>query len=1132
LACALNAHGNERPLTPAHPLIGTRIASIREKIVGQAAVTLGDQALVSLVNFSSFFVFARHMEEVALGHFAIGYSVILVFTAFQQSLVGSAFQVKADKHKGKSLRRFTTVVVGMQGALSLSMGLSLAAVGAGLAWAGRVQLGWFVATLGLSVIPWMSQDLIRKIFYTLGRSKSALANDIVGYGLQMAGAVWLVLRPGSIQAWEGLAVYGGASLVASVLGFVQLRDLIRPRLLKDRSRASVMGRDVWSHGKWLAGSQIWRQIGFTGHTWIIAIILGPAALGAYRAAAHLTNVFNPVELAIQLWLPPQASRRFHEGGARLVQTWFKKVVPLLLAPTAAGALVFVFFSGPIVELAYPGKYEGMGLQWLVALVAVSRVINFGRDLFHNALLASNRPDTALVDGLLLVGLKYGVGIPAVLLFGVLGAPAATFAVAIATLSYNRKTFTSVAASEKLPPQPDIWRQIGDGSEGAVFQDVGPGVVTKIYKDDDVVDEAWRYYIALLAAAERVDQQQVQTPRAIEFEPDIPLIQMTACAGRSLRTFVCGPDYHSELGRQVARRLWYGMKAIPEATTEPTYDLWPDNVLYDVASDRLTIIDFVAGNQMLPVAGGSLGAHTLGGFLGHALYEMSRPTRWFRLKDNLRIRSFAKLLWQTALRDGESAEHLKTVTRAIFRTCSGSGSPERRAWYRTIGTVFYRLNTFGIFNTPGGREPAGPPMICHYLIAFPTNEKRTANGVHKAVRGLAGGLAEHDIQTEIVTEAGVRCSWTTPDGVDVHAFRRRGRLLPGSRLAHGIMDHITSMPDHTLFVVHGQFSPRVARMAALLRRLKRPYVVMPHTLYNDAVFAKNRLVKWVYWHLVEKRMLDGAALIQILDDDQSEPLRRRGVSTPTAVVPNAIDPALTLPDDVLTWSSDGPIRLYYLGRINFHQKALDILVRAAAVVKDEFDIQLTIQGPDAGDLEALKDIVIKSGASEVVTILPPDFHHDSQELMARHDVFCMPSRIEGFPMAAMEALQAGRPLLFTNVSGLTTTIRESGCGELVSPNLDDVVRGLRAICSRRSEFAEMGRSGRDYIEVRFSPAASAGIALDAYERIVPSRTANSSSHRPAGSVGPAPERDPAGRSATRGRSASEAFDAETQGSDVG
>ncbi|MFT5141928.1 MAG: glycosyltransferase involved in cell wall biosynthesis/O-antigen [Thalassolituus oleivorans] len=1112
-------------------MIGSRISSLREKIGGEAVVTLGDQALVSLVNFSSFFVFARHMEEVALGHFAIGYTVILVFTAFQQSLIGNAYQVKAARHKGKSLRRFTTVIVGMQGALSIGLGLSLAAIGAALAAAGRIQLGWFVATLGLAVIPWMSQDLIRKMFYTLGRSKSALTNDIVCYGLQISGAIWLVFRPGSIQAWEGIAVYGAASLVATVLGFVQLRDLLRPRLLTDRSRVRVVARDIWSHGKWLAGSQIWRQIGTTGHTWIIAVILGPASLGAFRAAAHLTNVFNPVELAIQLWLPSQASRRFHEGGARLVQTWFKKVVPLLLAPTALGALVFVLFSGPIIQMAYPGKYEGMGLHWLVALLAVARVINFGRDLFHNALLASGRPDTSLVDSLLTVGLKYGIGIPAVFLFGILGAPAASLAVAMATLSYNRKTFAGVATSEKLPPEPNIWRQIGDGAEGAVFQDVGPGVVTKIYKDDDVVDEAWRYYIALLAAAERVDQRQVQTPRAIEFEPDIPLIQMTACAGKSLRTFVCGPDYHPELGRQVARRLWYGMKAIPEATTEPTYDLWPDNTLYDVPSDQLTVIDFVAGNKMLPVEGGSLAAHTLGGFLGHALYEMSRPTRWFRVSDNLRIRSFAGLLWQTALRDGESAEQIKTITRGIFRRCSASGGPERRAWYRTIGTVFYRLNAFGIFKTPGGREPAGPPMICHYLVEFPTNEVRTANGVHKAVRGLAGGLVEYDIQTEIVTEAGVRCSWTTPEGVDVHAFRRRGHLLPGSRLAHGIKEHIRLMPDHTLFVIHGQFSPRMARMAALFRRLKRPYVVMPHTLYSDAVFAKNRIVKWVYWHLVEKRMLDRAALIQILDDDQSEPLRRRGVSTPVAVVPNAFDPAKTLPDDVLTWSSEGPIRLYYLGRINFHQKALDLLVKAAAVVKDEVDIQLTIQGPDAGDLDALKDIVRESGAHEVVTILPPDFEHDPQELMAQHDVFCMPSRIEGFPMAAMEALQAARPLLFTNVSGLTTTIKESGCGELVSPDLDDVVRGLRAICSRRSEFAEMGRSGRDYIELHFSPAASAGIALDAYERVVPSRGGSLSGHRSAGSLGHAPEREPTAGSAAKGRSASEAFDTESQGSDI-
>ncbi|MFT4604619.1 MAG: glycosyltransferase involved in cell wall biosynthesis [Rhodothermales bacterium] len=375
------------------------------------------------------------------------------------------------------------------------------------------------------------------------------------------------------------------------------------------------------------------------------------------------------------------------------------------------------------------------------------------------------------------------------------------------------------------------------------------------------------------------------------------------------------------------------------------------------------------------------------------------------------------------------------------------------------------------------------MICHYVTGFPTNDQRTANGVHKAVRGLAGGLHQLGTQTEIITDGGVRCSWVTPDGVDVHAFRERG-LVPGVLMPAEMRTHIDSLPERTLFVVHGQFSPRMTRVTAALRAMGRPYVVMPHTLFSDAVFAKNRIVKFVYWHLLEKPMLKKASLIQILEREQAQPLRQRGVSTPAAVVPNAIDLAATIPESELSWSTTGPIRLYYLGRINFHQKALDILVKAVAQVRKEFDIHLTIQGPDAGDLETLKGIARNTGADEALTILPPNFAKSATKLIAGHDVFCMPSRIEGFPMAALEAMQAGRPLLCTNVSGLTKTIQKSGCGELVSPTVGDVVRGLKTLCARRDEFEAMGRSGRDYAINQFSPIASARIAKAAYGQIMP------------------------------------------------
>ncbi len=1105
LAQPVHRHGSDQhppvPLKAARRLMAILRAKSRT-----AAVPLADQALVSLVNFSSFFLLAREMEEISLGHFAIAYTLLLVLTAFQQSLLTSVFQVKGARKEGEGLRRFTTVLFALQLMLGAGMALLFGLLGGAAMLGGLPALGFLAVVLGLAAAPWMTQDLARKVFYTQGRTRSALINDGISYGLQIAGVAWLVLRREPPAAWEAIAVYGAGSAVASLVGFVQLRDILVPRLLKERDRARVVAREIWTYGKWLAGAQAWRQLGGTGHTWIITLALGPAALGAYRALVHLVNVLNPIEMVISLWLPSEASRRYAAGGSSSVKAWFRKVIPMLLAPTGLGALLFLLFSQQIVELAYPGKYTGTGFHWIVALAAVGRLIHFGRDLYHNALLACDRPSTSLLDSMLTVGIKYVVGIPAILGLGILGAPAATLIVAITTLSYNRRTFEAMADADFEARQPTVWKTVGEGSEGRVFKDVHAGIATKVYYDDDAVDEAWRYYIGLLAAFDHVEQDLVSTPIPIEFEPDIPLIQMEACEGMSLAAYIRSHSLGATNLEALAERIWFGIRTIPTATAEPTYGLWPDNILFDRDANRVTFVDFITGERRVNVTSASMAALTLGGFLGPALYELSRPTRWFRPLANIRIVRLCRAVLARALRDGESLTDIAEATRQVYAVCSSSGSAERQAWYGHVGRLLWSFNSRRVFATnPVGHRPSGPSMICHYVTRFPTNDQRTANGVHKAVRGLAGGLHQLGTPTEILTDGGVRCSWITPDGVDVHAFRERGPV-PGLMLPAEMKAHIDSLPERTLFVVHGQFSPRMTRVAAALRSMGRPYVVMPHTLYSDAVFAKNRIVKFIYWHLLERPMLKKASLIQILERDQAQPLRRRGVNTPAAVVPNAIDPADTPPEAGLTWSTTGPIRLYYLGRINFHQKALDILVKAVAQVRKEFDIHLTIQGPDAGDLETLKSIARQTGADQVMTILPPEFQKGASELIAEYDVFCMPSRIEGFPMAALEAMQAGRPLLFTNVSGLTETIEQSGCGELVSPTVGDVVRGLKTLCARRLEFEAMGRAGRDYVIRRYSPMASARIATAAYGRVIPG-TAGRASARPQSGPQPGPQSRP-------------------------
>ena len=86
----------------------------------------------------------------------------------------------------------------------------------------------------------------------------------------------------------------------------------------------------------------------------------------------------------------------------------------------------------------------------------------------------------------------------------------------------------------------------------------------------------------------------------------------------------------------------------------------------------------------------------------------------------------------------------------------------------------------------------------------------------------------------------------------------------------------------------------------------------------------------------------------------------------------------------------------------------------------------------------------------------DVHH----LLAAMDVFALPSLSEGIPMALLEAMSLGVPVVATRVGGIPEVIRDRVTGLLV-PAGDD--RALAEACLQLARYpdwaAEIGAAGR-------------------------------------------------------------------------
>ena len=164
------------------------------------------------------------------------------------------------------------------------------------------------------------------------------------------------------------------------------------------------------------------------------------------------------------------------------------------------------------------------------------------------------------------------------------------------------------------------------------------------------------------------------------------------------------------------------------------------------------------------------------------------------------------------------------------------------------------------------------------------------------------------------------------------------------------------------------------------------------------------------------------------------IRDLGYAGPMTVVPNPVDPSAFRP---APFPDDGTKRLLTVAGL---QAVKDIpnLLRACALVANQrrdFLLDIVGDGPERGACEQLRDDL---GLSDLVR-----FHgYEPRDAVVRRlrecHFFVLPSRVETFGVAAVEALAAGRPVVTTDV-GVAQTVDRT-CGTVVRPQDSQALAG--------------------------------------------------------------------------------------------
>jgi glycosyltransferase involved in cell wall biosynthesis len=266
-------------------------------------------------------------------------------------------------------------------------------------------------------------------------------------------------------------------------------------------------------------------------------------------------------------------------------------------------------------------------------------------------------------------------------------------------------------------------------------------------------------------------------------------------------------------------------------------------------------------------------------------------------------------------------------------------------------------------------------------------------------------------------------------------------------------------------------------------LGRPAVVTCHGCVHDPALGpyKSQLQSayhklWV--HQLEARAFSAASVITAVSAYTSGQMKNAFGNLEVHVIPN------WLPSDAFSFNEreqpQEPFRLLYVGKWS-RRKGADLLAEIMELLGADFELHFTGIPPNG---QVLPSNMIPLGwATSPATI---------RDWMYSADALIFPSRMEGMPLAVLEALACGLPVICTEAASLPEIVANSENG-LICP-VDDVEAFVRAARSLRGDEAMWMRvrfcahshaksvhsEGRALESFRniYNLAARRGIAIDA------------------------------------------------------
>ena len=318
-------------------------------------------------------------------------------------------------------------------------------------------------------------------------------------------------------------------------------------------------------------------------------------------------------------------------------------------------------------------------------------------------------------------------------------------------------------------------------------------------------------------------------------------------------------------------------------------------------------------------------------------------------------------------------------------------------------------------------------------------KTCVDAQHPRIRALAQrGCRVHELDRPSPSRAWPAASLVLPARYALDASRRQ--IVVAARTL------MTRRPDLVVVAQGANFDG--AHLATLCRRLRLAYVVIcqkASELHWPPDFIRGYLAAAL-----------GAARLTLFVSEHNRRLTEEQIGMRLANAAISRNPVLVGADGPLPWpdDGDGAARLACVARLYIPEKGQDLLLRVLARERwrsRPLEVSFFGDGPHRRSLE---DLAARLRATNVVFAGHTD---DIAAVWRDHHALVLPSRAEGMPLAAVEAMMCGRMAIVTDVGGTAEIVRDGETGFVAAAaGADALDAALEAAWARREQWPALGR----------------------------------------------------------------------------